>query len=162
MATKKRKRGRPEHKPTSITRRKVSMAAAFGMTRQEIALAIGITDDTLRKHYARELAEGAAKKRMEILDAQFAAAKKGNVSAQKALLATAPRAGWPPPAEVQEQPKTAGDAGAPAPLEGAGGASPIGVIQPKGKKEQANETAKTAARGTVWETLLDPSKGPVQ
>ena len=52
-------RGRPAHKPNPRTRRDVSIAAGGGMPHEEIALALGVSVPTLRKHLAAELSTGA-------------------------------------------------------------------------------------------------------
>ena len=57
--TAKRGRGRPPHAPTAASRRRVAVAAGGGMHHEDIATALGISDDTLRKHYAAELSAGA-------------------------------------------------------------------------------------------------------
>jgi hypothetical protein len=49
------KRGRPAHLVTVENRQKVMVLAGLGMEAADIALAIGITMPTLRKHYFREL-----------------------------------------------------------------------------------------------------------
>lgn len=126
-------------------RRKVMTAKAGGMSEEAIALALGITRPTLAKHFMVELTTGAAQKRMDALEALFAAAKNGNVAAIKAVLLLNDAAGAPP---SQGEGDTA-PAAAPAP-------------SPRlGKKEQAQVAAKTAAEGTVWDGLL-PSSNSVQ
>lgn len=98
------------------------------MSHDDIALAIGVTRNTLEKHYRDELNAGAVNRRLEVLDAMAKTALGGNVSAQKAFLAlTAPGA-------------------------------ESGQVAPKGKKEQAAAEAKTAADGTDWEDLLPDGK----
>lgn len=123
---------RPEFKPTARMRRSVSIAAGAGVTHEEIALGMGISRPTLAKHFAYELTTGAYKRRQEVLDAMFKAAKKGNVAAQKAYVALAPKIAAPT-----------------LPTDSA----------PQGKKEQANADAVVAQKGTDWESLLT---GPVQ
>jgi len=54
----KKKMGRPSHKPTEITRANVKELSAFGITQEHIARRLGITVDTLVKHYANELEDG--------------------------------------------------------------------------------------------------------
>lgn len=46
------------HEPTSETRAQVEALAAFGLSQERIARFLGITDDTLRVHYATELEDG--------------------------------------------------------------------------------------------------------
>jgi hypothetical protein len=58
---------------------------ACGESHETIARAIGCSDETLRKHFAEQLATGAATKRREVIAMLFASAKAGNVSAQRKL-----------------------------------------------------------------------------
>jgi hypothetical protein len=48
-------RGRPEHIPTQQNRNRVSLLVALGWSNARIALALMITQPTLRKHYFSEL-----------------------------------------------------------------------------------------------------------
>ena len=47
--------GRPSHEPTAETRLVVSALATAGIKHDDIATAIEVSDDTLRKYYATEL-----------------------------------------------------------------------------------------------------------
>ena len=145
-----RPRGRPAHAPTAATRRQVSLAAGGGMRHEDIALAIGITRDTLTKHYPVELSTGASLRRLEVLCALHAAAKKGSSSAAKAYLAVEPQLAAPPLAEGEVAPAPAVPIPAPAP-----------AARVMGKKEQAKADAGTAAVGTGWDELL-PRVTPLQ
>jgi hypothetical protein len=58
---------------------------ACGDSQETIARALGIEDDTLRKHFQNELKTGYAKRRREVVDMLFKAAKSQNVSAIKRL-----------------------------------------------------------------------------
>lgn len=78
--------GRPSHKPTAGLRDTVQTLAAAGVFQARIAEALQITWPTLRKHYADELANGRARKQLEILTALERAAKGGSVAAMKHLL----------------------------------------------------------------------------
>lgn len=127
-----RKRGRPAYAPTAAQRRQVSIAAGGGMSHVDIATALGIARDTLEKHFAVELSAGALGRRMEVLQALHAAAKKGSSSAARAYLQHEATPAVPPPPE-QPQPTKA---------------------EPVGKKAQAQADAVTAARGTDWDNLL--------
>lgn len=133
---------RPAFKPTTLMRRKVSIAAGGGMSHEEIALALGISRPTLGKHFAAELSVGAHQRRMEALVAMHRTATKGgNVAAQKAYLQLQPQIAAPP-------------------VEADKPAAP-GKAAPVGKKEQAKVDATTAQDGTSWQTLL-PTPGAVQ
>jgi hypothetical protein len=125
---------RPEFKPTKAQRRSVSIAAAAGIAQEEIAIQLGVAKMTLRKHFAFELTQGAYRKRQEVLNGLFRAAKKGNVSAAKRFLDATP--------EI---------------------AAPLDVVgKPPGKKEQAAADAVTAQIGTDWDSLLAPAGKPLQ
>jgi len=116
---------------------RVSIAAGAGMPHEEIALAVGISTPTLRKHYAAELSTEAAKRRLENFASLFASAQGGNVSAQKAYAAARMAPAAPDPE--------------PDPL-------PAGV--PAGKKAQQAADAKVAQVGTEWEELLKRPGAP--
>lgn len=97
------------------------------MRQEDIANGIGITVPTLRKHYSAELSAGAARERMAVLAKVLAQAKKGSTSAARLYL--------------QQTPEFV----------------PVPVEEPKpkrGKKEQAQADAKTAAKGTEWDDLI--------
>jgi hypothetical protein len=124
-------------------RRKVAAAAAGGMSHDSIALALGITRPTLLKYFDSELTTGAAQKRLEAMDALFAAAKRGNVSAIKTVLLVSGTV----------EPK--------APAAGAsdGGEKPAAAPTPSqrlGKKEAQQIAAVGAADGTAWSGILPP------
>lgn len=103
------------------------------MRHVDIATALGIARDTLEKHFESELAGGALARRMEVLQALHAAAKKGSSSAARAYLAHEATPAVPPLPVPDEKP-----------------AAPVG------KKAQAQADAVTAARGTEWDNLLAP------
>jgi predicted transcriptional regulator len=126
---------RPTFKPTAAQRRKVAIAAGAGMSHEEIALGLGISRNTLAKHFDAELSSGACAKRLEVLDAMFSAAKKGNVTAQKAYVAMTPNISAP----ALEKP----------------------VATKEGKKQQAQAEAVVAQVGSDWESLL-PGGSPLQ
>jgi len=125
---------RPAFKPTPMQRRKVSIAAGGGMSHEEIALAMGMSRNTLEKHFDHELSIGAYERRSEVMAAMHKAAVKGNVAAQKAYISLVPHVAAPPAAKVT----------------------------PKGKKAQAQEDAAGAAKGTDWNELLDPKVTPIR
>lgn len=47
--------GNPAHEPTDKTRAEVAALVSFGITQDDIAAHIGISDVTLREHYREEL-----------------------------------------------------------------------------------------------------------
>lgn len=113
------------------------------MTHEDIALALGITVPTLKKHYRDELSVGAATKRMDVLGALYVAAtKKKNTSAAKAYLEHAP------------QPTGQGTKGEVTP--------PAPKGRPSGKKAIAQQDATTAQQGTGWEGILPDNVTPLR
>jgi hypothetical protein len=108
------------------------------MLHEEIAIALGISVDTLWKYYEAELSVVANVRRMEALKGLHKAAKRGSSSAAKAYLAASPQVAAPPAPPVPADPPSAAD-------------------QPKlGKKDQADADAKTAHKDTDWAELLEP------
>lgn len=109
------------------------------MSQDEIAAAIGISVPTLTKYFDAELTHGRAKKRAEVVELLFSAARKGNVSAQKKLHeitgTQAAAAEW----EVAE-----------------GVAKPPQASRKLGKKEEQAIAAQTAGLGTEWGDDLVP------
>lgn len=128
----KRARGRPSFKPTAAQRSTVAIAAGGGMTHFEIAMGLGISQPTLLKHFERELSVGAHAKRLEIVKALHAAAKRGSVAAAKAYMLLEPTSSAPP---VPTPPKPVKE-------------------EPLGKKGQASLDAIDAAKDTGWEGIL--------
>lgn len=78
--------GRREYAPTDEDRAKVQVLKAGGMTNEAIAVALGISEPTLRKHFPSELDRATAKVRAEMLMARYHAAKGGNVQAQNKMI----------------------------------------------------------------------------
>ena len=150
-----RPRGRPPHKPTPATRRQVSIAAGGGMRHEDIAIALGIDRDTLRKWYIAELTVVASLRRMEVLSALHVAARKGSTAAARAYLAHEP--------QLETPPEGVGDpARPPTPAATAPALAPV-AKQPQGKKEQQHAEAFTAHEGTGWDGLLPThGKPPIQ
>lgn len=133
------KRGRPAYKPTAAARRGVSIAAGGGMRHEDIAIALGISRDTLAKYFEAELSVGANLRRMEVMQALHAAAKRGSSSAAKAYLALDPQLAAPPiVAPAAER------------------------AEKLGKKAEANEAARVAQVGTDWDHLLTTQAAPLQ
>ena len=87
-----KQRGRPAHAPTEETRDIVKAHAVVGTPRDVIASIIGITADTLAKHYRPELDESMAKCCAAIAGALYGKAMSGDVTAMIFWLKT--RARW--------------------------------------------------------------------
>lgn len=80
-----RQRGRPAYRPSIEDRKTVEEMKFVGESDNTIARALSIDPDTLRKHFADELADGHAQRRKEVIGLLFKSARNGNVSAQKKL-----------------------------------------------------------------------------
>ena len=100
------KAGRPSFKPTATQRRSVEQMVSVGESHLTIARALGIDDDTLRKHFRTELDFGLAKRRQEAVEILFKAARKGNVSAAKRIEEMTRIAGAAAAIEVRAEPAT--------------------------------------------------------
>ena len=133
---------RPTLKFTAVQRRQVSIAAGGGMSHEAIAQVLGISRNTLEKHFEHELLGGAQMRRFEALQGIHQAAKRGNVSAAKAYLAGTPQFIAPSAESPAATPK---------------GPAPVAL----GKKEQAAAAAVTAQQGTGWADIL-PGPAAVQ
>ena len=82
--------GRPSHERTPENVKRVSMLFALGRSVAEVALAMNITQPTLRKHYFSEVQQREAmlfKLEAEGLGRLLDQARDGNTAATKALLA---------------------------------------------------------------------------
>ena len=144
MAKRKIKRpvGRPAFKPTRPMRLSVERMLACGDSQNMVARALGIDDDTLRKHFAEEIATRAAKRRREVVDAVFEGVGAKNASLiRKAEEMT--RA-----AAAQESVRRAGEGRPEAPR-----------VDRRGKKEIQREEAATAGEGSEWGDDLKPLRG---
>lgn len=117
--------GRPPHKPTKATRRRVE-TLIVSMSEERIARLIGISRTTLRAHYADELSLGRDRVQAETEEALRRGVEAGKPAAIRIQLQrlAAPRA-------------AGGDDAAPRP-------------DKLGKKEQAALDATTAGDGTEW------------
>jgi hypothetical protein len=94
MTTKPKKRGagRPAFQPSDEHRVTVELMAGIGLAHEQIALAIGIDDKTLRKHFRAELDTGRSRTITRVADSLVRQALAGNVSAAIFYLKT--QAGW--------------------------------------------------------------------
>lgn len=134
-----RKTGPAPFEPTQEQRERVEILMAGAMSEEEIAISIGLSRNSLRKHFAKELRGGRAKRRSEVLVAMFTSAKAGNVSAQKGFIALGAVAA----AADEFDRKVSAPAARPRKL---------------GKKEEAAEAALTAGENSEWgDDLKAPS-----
>lgn len=107
------------------------------MRHEDIAIALGIGVDTLRKYFELELSVGANLRRMEVLQGLHPAAKRGSTAAAKAYLGVESQLAVPPAPQAE--------AGAPT------AAVPAKKV---GKKEQQQADVVTAGQSTDWDELL--------
>lgn len=135
--------GRKPYKPSDREREKVEILVSSGMTVEEIARALAITEPTLRKHFVRELETGALRKRGEMLVALNRAALKGNVAAVREALAIMDRARLE---HLQDQVRGSGKAKPETPA-----APPAGEL---GKKVQAEIDAHGVVTQGPWSNLI--------
>lgn len=82
----KRGRGRPQHVVTEETTATVMRLIAIGHPNDEVAAAIGVTHETLNKHYGPVLKTAKMVIRAAMVNAIFKSAISGNVSAQKKVI----------------------------------------------------------------------------
>lgn len=78
--------GRKPFRPEEHHRRRVRELAAVGRPPSAIARVLNISEPTLRKHFAEELATGAERVEAEIVAALMSKARSGNVTAQREVL----------------------------------------------------------------------------
>ena len=87
--------GRPEYKPTAKDRAYVDALASYGVSEEDIARVVGVSRNTLRKHYVHQLETGAIKANAQVARFLFVAAKRGSVPAMMFWLKC--RSGWADP-----------------------------------------------------------------
>ena len=80
------------HEPTEQTRAQAESAAGLGLPHDQIGALIGISDKTLRKYYATELAVGKAKASAKIAKTLFNKAVNGDTTAS--IWWTKAQMGW--------------------------------------------------------------------
>jgi AraC-like DNA-binding protein len=79
---------RPPYRPTTDEYRQVRCLKAAGWGERDIARLLGISRETLRKHFAEELEFGRLQCRAEAIEAIYLAGRSaGNLAATKAWLA---------------------------------------------------------------------------
>lgn len=77
-----------KHVPTDEKRKIVKDYLSFGMTQESAARAIGVSHDTLLRHYKHEIDTAREEKVVIIADSLFQKAKNGDVTAQIFFLKT--------------------------------------------------------------------------
>lgn len=130
----KSKGGRPTFVPKDEHRRIVKIMAGFAIPQQQIALALEISDRTLRKHFKRELQISAAQVHAQLAGNLLRLSNGSDGTALKATLeGLRMRFGWSsyalPP--VQER------------------------VPVKGKKELLDEAAQPGNEPQEWANLLN-------
>lgn len=140
--------GRKRYEPSSADREKVAVLIGSGMTIEEIAKAMAISEPTLNRHYRSELETGALRKRGEMLVALHRVAGKGNVAAIKEVLSIMDRANLE---NLQDRlrgksPGKTGDAPATP--------APASSSDPVGKKVQAEIDAHGVVESSAWADVI--------
>lgn len=86
---------RKPHEPTDKDRKQVTLMAGIGLTHDQIAKIIGISDETLRKYYATELEVSAAMMNAQVAQNLFSiATSKGAGAVASAIFWMKTRGGW--------------------------------------------------------------------
>ena len=65
---------RKPHEPTEKDRKQVTLMAGIGLTHDQIAKVIGVSDETLRKYYDKELETAAAMMNAQVAQNLFSIA----------------------------------------------------------------------------------------
>lgn len=81
---------RPPFQPTAEQRRRVLVAAGAGVSQREIALALGLSRNTLAAAFWTELHTGRAVARLELLQGLYRAARGGSATAARMYLKRPP------------------------------------------------------------------------
>jgi hypothetical protein len=92
MTTEPKKLGRPPHKPTDATRQTVSLHATVGTRQEVIAEILGISTDSLQRHYRSELDTSREKANASVGGALFKKAMSGDTASMIFWMKT--RARW--------------------------------------------------------------------
>lgn len=137
--------GRKRYQPEKADREKVAVLVSSGLTVEQIARAMSLSEPTLNRAFKAELETGAIRKRAEMLVALHKTALKGNVAAQKEALAIMDRARLE---QLQDDLRSRGAASKPdAPS-----------AEPLGKKEQAQLDAHGVVTKGPWAELVRPAR----
>lgn len=98
-AAPKRPAHRPPYEPTEQDRKTVRAMIAYGQKQDQVALVLGITGKTLRKHFRREIATAAIEANAQVAGSLFQKARAGDTIAMIFWLKV--RDNWKePPQEV--------------------------------------------------------------
>jgi predicted transcriptional regulator len=101
---------RKPHEPTDKDRKQVSLMAGIGLTHNQIAKIVGISDETLRKYYDKELEVSASMMNAQVAQNLFSiATSKGAGAVASAIFWMKTRGGW---REVERKEITGKDGGA--------------------------------------------------
>ena len=95
-APKNRGPGQPPHAPTSQQRKMVESMSAYGIPQDDISKVIGISIDTLAKHYREELDTATAKANAKVAETLYKQATNVDNprSATAAIFWLKTRGGW--------------------------------------------------------------------
>lgn len=87
--------GRPPYVATDKDRKQVLIMAGIGLTQEQISKILGISDDTLRKHYRDELDTAEARMNAQVAQNLFSiATSKGQGAVSAATFWMKTRAQW--------------------------------------------------------------------
>ena len=102
-------RTKPPHKPTPEDRKQVEILSGLGIPQDQICRLIGggISEKTLRKWYAQELADGVPKANSQVSKSLFQKAVAGDTTAQ--IWWTKTRMGWKDTSRVEVAGADGGD-----------------------------------------------------
>ena len=101
---------RKPHEPTDKDRKQVSLMAGIGLTHNQIAKIVGISDETLRKYYDKELEVSASMMNAQVAQNLYSiATSKGAGAVASAIFWMKTRGGW---REVDRKEITGKDGGA--------------------------------------------------
>ena len=86
---------RKPHEPTDKDRKQVSLMAGIGLTHNQIAKIVGISDETLRKYYDKELEVSASMMNAQVAQNLYSiATSKGAGAVASAIFWMKTRGGW--------------------------------------------------------------------
>ena len=86
---------RKPHEPTEKDRNQVTLMAGIGLTQDQICKIIGVSDETLRKYYEKELDTATSMMNAQVAQNLFrSATSKGAGAVASAIFWLKTRAGW--------------------------------------------------------------------